>query len=287
MAAVPVYVLYGLFKILPLDVASWLGGFLGKSIGKRLLVNKRALYNMQHILPGKTEKFYKATLESMWENLGRNMGELPHLKKIIKDENRLKLKNFFHVQGLEKDKAGFFLGAHYGNWEISAPSIARNTGLHLNLVYRKINNPYVERLIFKCRDQTEGLINYYPKGSLGAKACIKALKNKEIVGMLLDQKFNDGILVPFMGKPAMTAPALAQLALKFKAPVIPVRCMREKGAYFTLEFFPPVGPYKKDEDITVKELTEQFNTIIGSWIYECPEMWFWVHSRWPFSKKMK
>ena len=31
--------------------------------------------------------------------------------------------------------------------------------------------------------------------------------------MLVDQKLNDGIPVPFFGRPAMTAPALAQMAL--------------------------------------------------------------------------
>lgn len=280
--AIPVYILYGLFKILPISVASWTGGFLAKSIGCYLSVNKRALYNIKNIIPQKSEAFYKKTLEKMWENIGRNFGELPHLKKIIKSKKRLKFKNFMHAKSLEKGKAGFFLSAHYGNWEIAAPAISRETALNLNLVYRKVNNPYIEKLIFQSRDQSHGHVHYYPKGSIGAKACIKALKNKEIVGMLLDQKFNDGISVPFMGEKAMTAPAFAQLALKFKGPIVPVRCVRGKGAHFILEFFPPIEPAA----ITMEKLTEKFNAIIGSWVYENPEQWFWVHSRWPFSKKM-
>ncbi len=284
--AIPVYGLYGLFKLLPIDVASWLGGFLFRCLGPLLPVNRRALHNIKRIMPKKTEEFYRLTLKAMWKNLGCNFGEFPHLKKIIKDPKRLQLKNFSYTHVLEKGKAGFFLGAHYGNWEISAPTIVQKTNLSLHLIYRVINNVYIERLISKSRKKNEGHVHFYPKGPGGARACIKALKNKEVVGMLLDQKLNDGISVPFMGEKAMTAPALAQFALKFKGPVVPVRCIRVKGAHFILEFFPPIEVDKQIKSPTVEELTEQFNNILGKWVYEYPEQWFWVHSRWPFSKKM-
>ena len=44
--------------------------------------------------------------------------------------------------------------------------------------------------------------------------------------MLVDQKMNDGIPVPFFGRDAMTAPALALLALRYDCAVVPIRMER-------------------------------------------------------------
>ena len=41
-------------------------------------------------------------------------------------------------------------------------------------------------------------VNLIKKGPEGAKECIKALKNKENLGMLIDQKMNDGLPVNFL-----------------------------------------------------------------------------------------
>ena len=56
--------------------------------------------------------------------------------------------------------------------------------------------------------------------------------------MLVDQKMNDGIAVPFFGRDAMTAPALAQIALKFRCPVVPAKVERIKGARFRIIVYP-------------------------------------------------
>ena len=58
--------------------------------------------------------------------------------------------------------------------------------------------------------------------------------------MLADQKLNEGIPVPFFGRPAMTATALALLALHFDCDVLPARVERLRGAHFRLTVFPPV-----------------------------------------------
>ena len=48
-----------------------------------------------------------------------------------------------------------------------------------------------------------------PKGPQGARRAITALRQGRRLGMLIDQKMNDGIAVPFFGRDAMTAPAPA------------------------------------------------------------------------------
>jgi KDO2-lipid IV(A) lauroyltransferase len=100
--------------------------------------------------------------------------------------------------------------------------------------------------------------------------------------MLTDQKMNDGIPVPFFGRPAMTAPALAVLALRFDCVVLPARVERLGGAHFRLTVFPPLAlPRSGDSHADAAALMAQVNAILESWVRDRPQEWFWVHRRWP------
>ncbi len=100
--------------------------------------------------------------------------------------------------------------------------------------------------------------------------------------MLVDQKLNDGIAVPFFGRDAMTAPALAQLALRFRCPVVPARVERLGGARFRLTIYPPMGlPDSGDHDADVSETMRRVNAHFEDWIRARPEQWLWLHRRWP------
>ena len=102
------------------------------------------------------------------------------------------------------------------------------------------------------------------------------------LGILPDQKMNDGIAVPFFGRDAMTAPALARLALRFDCPVVPLRAERTGGARFHIRFYPPLEiPNSGDRQADVLALMTEVNRIIEGWIIERPEQWLWLHRRWP------
>jgi Kdo2-lipid IVA lauroyltransferase/acyltransferase len=62
-----------------------------------------------------------------------------------------------------------------------------------------------------------------PKGAVAARRAIATLRRGAHLAMLANQKMNDGIPVPFFGRSAMTAPALAALALRFDCDVLPAR----------------------------------------------------------------
>jgi KDO2-lipid IV(A) lauroyltransferase len=93
---------------------------------------------------------------------------------------------------------------------------------------------------------------------------------------------NDGIAVPFFGRDAMTAPALARLALRFRCPTVPVRLERLGGARFRLTFYTPLAIAPSgDRDADTTALTARATRIIEDWIRERPEQWLWLHRRWP------
>ncbi len=100
--------------------------------------------------------------------------------------------------------------------------------------------------------------------------------------MLVDQKMNDGIAVPFFGRDAMTAPAAAQLATRFDSAIMPVRVERLRGAHFRIFMLPPIeiersGNRHDDALATMSKINRE----IESWIRRQPEMWLWLHRRWP------
>lgn len=93
---------------------------------------------------------------------------------------------------------------------------------------------------------------------------------------------NDGIAVPFFGRPAMTAPALAQFALRFDCPVVPARVERLGGARFRLTIQPPLEIQKSgDRQADVLAAMTEVNRIIEGWVRDRPDQWLWLHRRWP------
>jgi KDO2-lipid IV(A) lauroyltransferase len=102
------------------------------------------------------------------------------------------------------------------------------------------------------------------------------------LAILIDQKMNDGIPVPFFGRPAMTTPVLAKLAQRFKCPVVPARIERLQGAHFRLTVFEPMAiPDTGNPDADAATLMREVHAMMEGWIRHRPDQWFWLHRRWP------
>jgi KDO2-lipid IV(A) lauroyltransferase len=277
--AIPLTLLLVIFRLLPLDAASFVGGAIARNFGPRLRQHRHARRQLELALPGKSDEEYQQILQKMWDNLGRIVAEMPHLKRRLM-RKRMEIKGEEHIQKIvEQELPALFVSAHYGNWEL-APKTAKECGLPLVLVYRHANNPYLEKVIRYYRSANHhGL---FAKGKGGAMKLVRAIKSGKSIGMLIDQRMNDGMAVPFFFRDAMTATTSAILALKHQLPVIPARVIRKGGAHFCIEIEPPRFYQKTDaslEDDTLRVLTDM-NQILEGWITEYPEQWFWVHRRW-------
>jgi KDO2-lipid IV(A) lauroyltransferase len=80
----------------------------------------------------------------------------------------------------------------------------------------------------------------------------------------------------------MTAPALAELALRFDCPVVPVRVERLEGARFRITIDTPLNLDATGErPADVAAAMVKVNAIIEGWVREHPEQWLWLHNRWP------
>lgn len=275
--------IYALFAALPLDAASALGSKLARTVGPRLRVQRLARRNLERAFPEKSAAEIDAILVEMWDNLGRVFGEFPHIAKLqIYDNPRFDVRGAEHIDSMRTDgKPSIFFTPHLGNWELSAQAvIQRGPFSPIAIVYRAANDAAAEWLLQLGRKDRG--VELIAKGSQGARRIIEVLRAGGHVGILPDQKMNDGIAVPFFGRPAMTAPAIAQLALKFGCTIMPGRVIRLGGARFRLEAYPPLAlPNSGDRQADVVALTTTINQIMESWIREHPGQWLWVHRRWP------
>jgi KDO2-lipid IV(A) lauroyltransferase len=269
--------LYGALRLLPLNAASWLGGRVARSVGPFFSAQKIAHKNLAAVFPEKSAQERDRIIAGMWDNLGRVGAELSHLHT---DELLTRL----HIDGLEHmpepGKNAFFFSGHFGNWEL-LPATATVFGrVPLSLIYREANNPYFDKIITDIRaTRADGIIQ---KGRAGAVKIARAIKSRQSIAMLVDQKMNDGIAVPFFGRDAMTAPAIAQLALRYDIAIVPARILRTKGAHFHATIFPPLAFEKTgDAEKDTLAMMTVINATLEGWIRDYPEQWFWVHRRWP------
>lgn len=279
LQAVLMYLLYGLFAVLPVDAASALGGWIGRTVGPLLATpNRRALHNLSLAMPTLPEVEKRRILRGMWDNLGRSIAEYPHLRR-LREPDRLDVVGTENVTGAAvAGRPRILMAAHLGNWEMGGAWAAVHIS-PLSSIYRPPNNPAVDWLIRRVRAATG--MAMYPKGNDGTRAAMKVLSQSGSLGMLIDQKLNRGIAVPFFGHDAMTAPALAVFTLRFDCAVVPARVERLGGARFRLTFYPPLDcPRTGDRDTDVLAMMTRVNGIIEGWVRERPEQWFWMHRRW-------
>ena len=166
----------------------------------------------------------------MWDNLGRALAEHPHLARICEPASN----GAAIAELLAGGRPALLFSGHLANWEVGPSTVHRLMGGSLLSVYRAANNPWVDGM----QRRRLGARRAVAKG---ARALLRHLRRGGHVAMLVDQKQNDGIAVPFFGAPAMTAPALARLGLRFGCPILPIRVERLAGARFRFTVLPALA----------------------------------------------
>jgi KDO2-lipid IV(A) lauroyltransferase len=283
LEALGFFIATGALRLLSPETASNLGGALGRTFGPRLGISRRARQNIRLALPEKSAAEVEEIVRGMWDNLGRVAAEYPHLDRITAVESgRIELADVSALRDLrDGHRAGITVSAHLGNWEVLPTAGVRN-GLDLLAVIREPNNPYVRPLLHRLRGAAGG--TWAGKGAGGARQIVAALRAGRVVAMLIDQKLNTGIPLPFFGVEAMTVAAPAQLALRFGCPLVPVRVERTGPARFRISA-PAAVPLSSleagDRHAAVSRIMGDLNRILEDWIRARPEQWLWLHRRWP------
>jgi len=277
------FVLMALFRVIGLETASALGGFMGRHIFSLLPPDRTARGNLLAAFPEKSEEERDAIRIAMWDNLGRVVAEYPHLEKFspLGDDPRITFTVPENPDNY-KGQAILFLSGHFANWEMM-PILGEQFGLKGATVVRPPNNPYIAGWIARQR-ALNGPDSLLAKHS-AARRMMSHLRGGGVIYMLVDQKLREGIAVPFFGRDAMTTPAPAALALKLGARILMAANRRTRGARFhvTVSSGPDFVP-SGDEARDIQDLTAAITARIEESVRADPAQWLWIHNRWPTAR---
>jgi Kdo2-lipid IVA lauroyltransferase/acyltransferase len=223
----------------------------------------------------------EALARRAFEYIGRTIADILKLSCC----SREKILGFFRTEGRENLKKALAKGrgvllftAHFGNWEIATAAVAE---IHpVRVIARPLDNRFLERELTKLRTKFgASIISKFKAG----RPIFQALKNNEIVGILIDQNVlrSQAVFVDFFGKQAATTPALAAFHVRTGAPIVPIFCYPTETDRYRIKIFEPIepplaGPQEQD----VLKITQICTKIIEREIRQNPGTWLWVHKRW-------
>ena len=276
---------FALARALGPERSAAFGAALARTIGPLLPQQRTALANVRAAFPHKGDAEVRAIVRGAWDNIGRIGAEYAHLAVLFDyDEDnpnagRVEVEGVEHFLALRDDnRPGIIFSAHLANWELPAICAARY-GLEATAVFRAPNDPAVAHVVHEVRSQTMGGLEAARQGA--AFAMQGVLERGGHLGMLIDQHFTRGVVVDFLGRPAMANSILGKFARQYDCPVHGVRVIRLPDDRFRLELTPPIAlPRDADGQINVQGAMQAMTDVVAGWVREHPGQWLWMHRRW-------
>ncbi len=262
---------------LPIRFASWLGagfGVLAFALagGER----RKALASVEVAFPAMAQADRLALVRACFRHLGKMIFELVCVEQIdaVPDEWVRWADRTVLDAALARGKGVMFISGHVGNWELLARRVAL-AGYPCQTIAKETTDPRTTALIEKFRASSK--LKSIWRGQPGAaKAMLRALRDGQILGMLIDQDTDvQSVWVPFFGRSAKTPRAAADLALRTGAAVVVGFCQREAdGRYRVVMHEVPT------EGLDAVSLTATLSAQIEAAVRAAPEQWVWMHRRW-------
>ncbi len=270
----------GLMRILGVERASGLGGWLLRTLGPRTGTQKTVLRNLRIAFPDMPVVERERLALAQWEQTGRAFAETALMDRIVA-QNRIEVIGLERLHAIrDSGRPVVFVGGHFANIETLAATII-GSGVPCQITYRAANNPYVDAQIIAARARY-GITLFAPKGGDGARELLAGMARGESVALMNDQKFSEGPEVSFFGQPVNAAPGSSRLALKFGTVLQPMSVVRLTGVRFRLTVYDAI-PLEKtgDRSADIARGVQAITRFIEDRVREHPVDWFWVHKRWP------
>lgn len=265
-------------RFLPLPVARKFANFCAKLLDLLIPKLRRvARINLAFAMPDRSPDERERLIDGVFRSIGRlllAMSRFPDIDKSNVDR-WIRYEGLEHYLAAKANGRGILVAtAHLGNWELSAFTHAIMTE-PMNVMVRPLDNPDVDGLV-ETRRQLSGNKLIVKRDS--ALAVVRALKNNEAVGMLIDQNTAaaEGVFVDFFGKQACASVAFAKLAARAGAAVIPgFAFWHEREHRYVLRFYPDIQ-ISGDAQADTQRIHHFFEQVIRQY----PDQWMWIHRRW-------
>ncbi len=275
-------VVSGCVRLLPMPVVRACGGALGRVVYFIDGFHRRiALTNLANAFPTRSVSERRAIARAMFAHFGRMLLELikfPTLSDAqmlacteIDGEDRV-LQAYQHGRGV------LYFTGHFGYWEMQAIVHALRLP-PVSVLARPLDNPLLHDMLERIRTRTgNGVI--YRQGAI--RRVMRELAANRGVALLIDQHLHsaDAVYIDFFDRPAATTSALAALALRTGAPVIPVFALPLPGGRYRFVYERPVPPPREDSPDAIREFTQRCTDVLEMYVRRDPALWLWMHRRW-------
>ena len=269
-------------RLFPMRAVLAMGTLLGRLFylvdrGHRRL----ALGNLRAAFPSRTEKERVVIARDMFSHFGRLLTVLLKFSTLSREQ----MMSYVEFQGEDRvlaahalDRGVLLFTGHFGFWEINA--LVHAIELHpMAVLARPLDNPLLHDLLEEVRGRTGNSV-IYRRGAL--RRVLRALAANQAVALLIDQHIQtaDAVYVEFFNRPAATTSALAALALRTGAPVIPVFALPLPGGRFRMVYEHAVEPPRADDPQALREFTQRCTDVLEMYVRRYPQLWLWMHRRW-------
>ena len=272
----------GLARALPRRASLVVGDVLGRLFyilhGRR---RELAVENLRTAFPSRTDRECRALLRSTFGHFGRHVIELLNFDAMSANQ-MMKLVDVEGAERVEQAMAGetgvMYYTGHFGYWELQIMVHAcRFTPIVM--VARTLDNPFLERLIERIRARVGTRV--IPRHG-AIRGLLRALIGKNSVGMMIDQHMQDrsAVTIDFFNRPASTTSAIAALALRTGAPIIPVFALPLPGGRYRMVYEAPVEPPAADDPDPIRTYTQRCTDVLEMYVRRYPDLWLWMHRRW-------
>jgi len=243
--------------------------------------DRLAMRNLAATFPEKSEAERRRIIDECWRHFGRVALATVRMQHLPIEEipSHCRFVNVELVENaIARGRGLILISAHYGAWEIAGLAIMALVK-NVSTVARPLDNELLERDLAALRARTGAEVVDRKRA---ARVLLKTLARKGTIVLLPDQAVQprEGILVPFLGRPAWTTDAPAKLALRQESEIVFGFCIPDASGHY-LEFEAPIRIEQLGEDEKNAEaLTKRINDVISRRIADRPELWLWMHDRW-------
>jgi KDO2-lipid IV(A) lauroyltransferase len=269
-------------RLLPMRVVLAAGTLLGRTFHLFDRPHRElAMRNLHAAFPLRSDDECGAIAREMFSHFGRLLAVLLKFST-MSPAQMLDCVEFTGeervVQAHAQGRGVLLFTGHFGFWEINA--LVHALAIQpMAVLARPLDNPLLHDLLESVRRRTGNSV-IYRRGAI--RRVLRALAANEAIAVLIDQHIatTDAVYVDFFNRPAATTSALAALALRTGAPVVPVFALPLPGGRFRMVYEHPVEPPKGDDEAAVREFTQRCTDVLEMYVRRYPELWLWMHRRW-------
>jgi KDO2-lipid IV(A) lauroyltransferase len=272
----------GAMRPLPMGAVLAVGTALGRAFHAFDRSHRRlALRNLEAAFPSRSPAERADIARDMFDHFGRLLTVLLKFSTMTPAQMLARVE----FEGEERVRAAHALGkgvllftGHFGYWEINA--LVHALVLHpMSVLARPLDNPLLHDLLEQVRRRTGNSV-IYRRGAV--RKVLRALGANQAVAVLIDQHIqtSDAVYVDFFNQPAATTSALAALALRTGAPVIPVFALPLEGGRFRMVYEHAVDPPDPAGPEALRDFTQRCTDVLEMYVRRYPGLWLWMHRRW-------